>query len=153
MDFKKNLEVLNIEDIALPTGVKKLSKYIEKKSIDIFGSNQGGFTKPIKGTPVHVKSAIAYNDMLHHFNLQKKYEGISNGSKIKWVYLKQNPLNLNTIAFKGYEDPKEIMSWIATYIDRDKIFQGALEKKINLFYEAMKWSQPVDKQNTLERFF
>ena len=91
--------------------------------------------------------------MLHHFNLQKKYEGISNGSKIKWVYLKQNPLNLNTIAFKGYEDPKEIMSWIATYIDRDKIFQGALEKKINLFYEAMKWSQPVDKQNTLERFF
>ena len=40
-----------------------------------------------------------------------------------------------------------------TYIDRDKIFQGALEKKLTLCYEAMKWSQPVDKQNTLERFF
>ena len=69
------------------------------------------------------------------------------------MYLKPNPFNLNTIAFKGFDDPKEILDWIETYIDRDRIFQGALEKKINLFYEAMEWSQPVDKQNTLERFF
>ena len=152
LDFKKNLEQLEIHTIALPTGVKKLSKYIEDNGVSVFGG-QGGFTSPIKGTPVHVKSAIAYNDMLKHFNLHKRYEGITNGSKIKWVYLKPNPFNLNTIAFKGFDDPKEILDWIETYIDRDRIFQGALEKKINLFYEAMEWSQPVDKQNTLERFF
>jgi len=152
LDFKKNLEQLEIHTIALPTGVKKLSKYIQDNGVSVFGG-QGGFTSPIKGTPVHVKSAIAYNDMLKHFNLHKRYEGITNGSKIKWVYLKPNPFNLNTIAFKGFDDPKEILDWIETYIDRDRIFQGALEKKINLFYEAMEWSQPVDKQNTLERFF
>ena len=152
LGFKNSLAELSIQDIALPTGVKKLTKYISDNGVSVFGG-QGGFTHPIKGTPVHVKSAIAYNDVLRHFNLHRKYEGINNGSKIKWVYLKNNPFNLNTIAFKGYDDPKEIMSWITTYIDRDRIFQGALEKKINLFYEAMRWSQPVDKQNTLERFF
>ena len=31
--------------------------------------------------------------------------------------------------------------------------KGALEKKIRMFYEALSWDMPVDKINTLERFF
>ena len=37
--------------------------------------------------------------------------------------------------------------------DYDKLFERALEKKIRMFYEALKWDMPVDKANTLERFF
>ena len=29
----------------------------------------------------------------------------------------------------------------------------ALEKKIRMFYEALQWDMPVNKINTLERFF
>ena len=38
-------------------------------------------------------------------------------------------------------------------VDYEKLFTRALEKKIRMFYEALKWDMPVDKANTLERFF
>ena len=28
-----------------------------------------------------------------------------------------------------------------------------MEKKVKVFYEAMNWELPLDKKNTLERFF
>ena len=45
------------------------------------------------------------------------------------------------------------MDFINRYIDRDKIFNRALNKKIQMFYEALSWDMPVDKVNTIERFF
>ena len=105
-----------------------------------------------KGTPVHVKAAWVYNDLLKHHKLEN-VEKIKNSEKIKWVYLKQNPLSIAQIAFKGYDDPKEIMDFIKENIDYDKLFERALEKKIRMFYEALNWDMPVDKINTLERFF
>ena len=50
-------------------------------------------------------------------------------------------------------DPKEITDFIEQYIDYEKLFTGALQKKIKMFYEALSWDMPVDKINTLERFF
>ena len=38
-------------------------------------------------------------------------------------------------------------------IDYEKLFDRALLKKIRMFYEALNWDMPVDKINTLERFF
>ena len=40
-----------------------------------------------------------------------------------------------------------------TSVDYEKLFTRALEKKIRMFYEALQWDMPVDKANTLERFF
>ena len=45
------------------------------------------------------------------------------------------------------------MDYIKKYVDYDKIFQGALEKKIKMFYQALTWDMHVDKSKTLERFF
>ena len=42
---------------------------------------------------------------------------------------------------------------ISTPDDCDRIFKGALEKKVDMFYQAMQWSQPVDVTKTLDRFF
>ena len=39
--------------------------------------------------------AISYNDCLQHFNSPFKYEPMRNGDKVKWVYLKDNPLGLD----------------------------------------------------------
>ena len=105
-----------------------------------------------KGTPVHVKAAWVYNDLLKHRKLEN-YEKIKNSEKIKWVYLKDNSLQIKQIAFKGYDDPPEIMKFIQENVDYDKLFTRALEKKIRMFYEALNWEMPIDKINTLERFF
>ena len=151
ISFKKTMKKLPIQDLALPTGVKGLKKYVEN-NIDV-SENTSIFTTVKKGTPAHVKASIIYNDLLRHFGLDKKYEKISEGSKIKWAYIKPNQLHIPAIGFKGYEDPDKIMNFIEEYIDHDKIFDSVLQKKIDLFYKALNWSAPVDKENSLEKFF
>ena len=151
--FKKKMKTMPIGEVALPTGVSRLSKFIDKRHTNkkIYGKCSI-FTDTHKGTPVHVKAAIKYNDLLKHFGLENT-EPIRNKEKIKWMYLKNNPYGIDTLAFKGYDDPKEVMDFIKQYIDYDRLFEGALQKKINMFYGAMSWDLPVDKKNTLERFF
>ena len=151
--FKKEMKKMPIGDVALPTGVSKLTKFIDKRHSNKKIYGQGTiFTDTHKGTPVHVKAAIKYNDLLKHFGLDNT-EPIKNKEKIKWAYMKKNPLGIDALAFKGYDDPKEIMNFIEENIDYDRLFEGALQKKINMFYGAMSWDLPVDKKNTLERFF
>jgi len=145
LKFKSSLSDHNIDDIALPSGVKGMTKYK--------GTNSGGiFRIPKSGTPAHVKASLAYNDLLSHYK-SNHLEPIRNASKIKWVYLKNNPFQLDALAYKGYDDPKELMDFIKQYIDRDKLYNRALNKKIQMFYDALSWDMPVDKQNTIERFF
>ena len=151
--FKKEMKKMPIVDVALPTGVSKLTKFIDKRHSNkkIYGDGTI-FTDIHKGAPVHVKAAIKYNDLLKHFGADNT-EPIRNKEKIKWAYMKKNPLGIDALAFKGYDDPKQIVDFIEQYIDYDRLFEGALQKKINMFYEAMSWELPVDKINTLERFF
>ena len=150
LTFKKQMKNKPIIDIALPTGVKGLKKYIDRRARGFKSTQQ--FVKIKKGCPAHVRAAIRYNDLLKYYG-KTNYEPIRNSDKIKWTYLKQNPFNLDKIAFKGYDDPPEIMEFIEQYIDYNQLFEGQLKKKISMFYDALKWSLPVDKKNTLERFF
>ena len=68
-----------------------------------------------KGTPVHVKASINHNDLLRFFGENKRYQYISDGDKIKWVYLKNNPIGMETIAFKGFEDSPKVIKFIKEY--------------------------------------
>ena len=92
------------------------------------------FSSYKKGTPVHVKSAINYNSLIDYWYEGKKYEKIGNGNKIKWVYLKPNPLGLSTIAYKGHEDPPEVLDFIRKHIHHTKLYNKALHKKIMMLY-------------------
>ena len=145
VNFKNSMKLMDFNKIAIPIGVKGIYKYHNKNG-DIFKSHH-------LGTPVHVKSALYYNDFLKYNNISKQYSGISNGDKIKWVYLKQNPLGLDTIAYKGYEDPPEVLEFIRTYINPSKLYNKALHKKIMMLYEALGWDEPTDASKTIERFF
>ena len=152
LNFRRSMKKISIENIALPTGVKRLSKFVERRRVGKLNNKKGVFTPMVKGTPVHVKAAWLYNDLLKYYKLEN-YEKIKNSEKIKWVYLKNNPLQIKQLAFKGYDDPKQILDFIEQHIDYEKLFERALQKKIKMFYEALKWDMPVDKINTLERFF
>ena len=145
VNFKNSMKLMEVDKIAVPTGVKNIRKYIDK--------DRKTFAPYKKGTPIHVKSAIAYNDLLKHYNQDKRYEKIFDGSKVKWVYLKSNSLGLDTVAYKGYEDPPEIMKFIRDNINPSKLYKQALEKKIMMFYEALGWDEPTDATKTIERFF
>ena len=146
--FKKSMSLINFDKIANPTGVKGIWKYLKKDD-----ENTSVFSRVHKGAPVHVKSAIAYNDLLKYYKRENKYAYIQNGEKIKWVYLKQNSFGLNVLAYKGYEDPPEILQFIRDNIDFDKMYAQSLKKKLQMFYTALNWGEPVDKEQSIERFF
>jgi DNA polymerase elongation subunit (family B) len=145
INFKNSMKLMDFNKIAIPISVKGLHKYRNKEG-SLFKSHY-------LRTPVHVKSALYYNDFLKYKKISRQYSGIHNGDKIKWVYLKQNPLGIETIAYKGHEDPLEVLDFIREYIHPDKIYTKALYKKIMRLYKSMKWSEPTDASKTIERFF
>ena len=145
INFRESMKLVDFDKIAMPTGVKNLKKYSAGRN--------GNFTQFAKGAPAHVKAAITYNNLLDHFGVGGKYEKISNSEKIKWVYLKQNELGLESCGYKGYEDPPQIVEFMKKNIDYKKMYAQMLEKKIMMFYDTLKWDEPVNKKTSIERFF
>ena len=144
--FKRNMTSLHYDVLANPIGVKGIGKYQVKDIESVFSSYK-------KGTPVHVKSSINYNSLIDYWYEGKRYEKIGNGNKIKWVYLKENEFGFDSIAYKGYEDPPQILELIKNYIDHNKMYEQAMSKKIGMFYKALKWGGVEDTTQSMSRFF
>ena len=124
-----------IEKIGNPQAVKKLNKFTERKA------RAGEMFSTIgKGAPAAVKAAIIYNDLLRFWKLDKKYNYITQGEKIKWIYLKNNPYRIEAIAFLDYDIPKEIRTFIEKYADRQKVFDSILLNKLEGFYSDLEWN-------------
>lgn len=148
LDLKIRMNSFSISDLARPTGVKHITKFWTGKDQPFHGA--------AKGAPAHVKAAICYNDFIRHYGLEKKYALISNGEKIKWVYLKStNPLNLDGLAFRDNgEDPQEIIDYITNHIDLEEVFETELVKKLTDFYSALKWGAiPTNINPNSSKFF
>lgn len=125
------------EEIAFPRGVNGLQKYTS--SSDIYA----------KGTPMHVRGALMYNHMIKKANLDRKYELIQEGEKIKFLYLKEpNTMHENCIAFLVIL-PKELD--IHRYIDYKMMFQKAFLDPLNMIVGGLGWS--TEKKATLEDLF
>jgi DNA polymerase elongation subunit (family B) len=150
LEFKKNIYNLPINKIAKGGAIKELSKYDKGKWRKDSGLAIANFEK---GTPAHVKAGISYNRLLKFFECPFKHEPIRDGEKVKWVYLKQNPLGIDTVAFKDYNDPKEVLDFIDTYIDRDEIYKAELENKLNDFFGALKWEMASAESQNAKKFF
>ena len=150
LDFKKSMMTLPVNKIAKGGAIKELSKYDNGKWRKDSGLQIANFEK---GTPAHVKAGISYNRLLKFFDCPFKHEPIRDGDKVKWVYLRQNPLGLETVAFKDYNDPKEIMDFVEQYVDRDMIFKAELENKLDDFYKALKWEKASTETQTAKKFF
>ena len=144
--FKRNMTSLHYDVMANPIGVKGIGKYEVKDSENVFSSYK-------KGTPVHVKSAINYNSLIDYWYEGKRYGKITNGNKIKWVYLKENEFGFDTIAYKGYEDPPQVLDMIKKYIDHSKMYEQAMSKKVGMFYKALDWGGVEDTTTSMSRFF
>lgn len=144
--FKGKMSEFEVVDLAKNSSVKELTKYVPK-------GKQTKMFEFLKGTPAHVKAGLAFNQLLVHFNCAYKYAPLRNGDKIKWVYLKQNPFGLDGLAFRGDTDPDEIMDFIKSHIDYDKIFERELLGKLQDFYNALSWGEVLSSQKTAAKFF
>jgi DNA polymerase elongation subunit (family B) len=125
------------EQIAFPRGVNGLMKYTS--GADIYA----------KGTPMHVRGALMYNHLLRKNKLDKKYELIQEGEKIKFLYLKEpNHIRENCIAFIG-KIPKELD--LDRYIDYNTMFEKSFLEPIKQIIEGLGWKTEVTA--TLEDLF
>ena len=124
-----------LADIGNPQAVKKMNKFTERKA-------RAGemFSSIGKGAPAAVKASIIYNDLLRFWKLDKKYNYITQGEKIKWIYLKTNPYRIDAIAFLDYDIPEQIRTFIEKYADRQKVFESILLNKLEGFYSDLGWS-------------
>jgi DNA polymerase elongation subunit (family B) len=132
-EFKTKFCSLSFEEVAFPRSVQDLTKYErEKKSI-----------------PIHVRGALTYNNKIKQLKLQKKYELIKDGEKIKFSYLKMpNPLHDNVItSFSSL--PSEFK--LDEYIDYDTQFEKTFMAPLNAILAVINWHS--EKQSTLEDFF
>jgi len=147
LTFKDSLKDRHFLEIARNTSTNNISEY-GRMDKDV------ALTQFKKGTPAHIKAAITYNRLLTYFGVEKQYEPITDGSKVKYVYLKNNPLKIDALAIKGYQDPPEIISMVEDYIDTDALFENELRNKLDDFYSALKWGNiPTEVNQKADQFF
>jgi DNA polymerase elongation subunit (family B) len=136
-DFRAEFSHQDPEAVAFPRGVSNITS--SKDSISIYK----------KGTPIHVRGSLLYNKSIQDKKLDKKYELIKNGEKIKFVYLKMpNPIRENVVSFPNVL-PKEL--GLHEYIDYDTQFEKTFVEPIRIILDSIGWT--VEQQNTLESFF
>jgi len=134
--FREEFKSLPAEDIAFPRGVNGIQKYM----------NGGSY---IKHTPIHVKGSIIYNRLLREKKLGFDYEQISNGDKIKFLYLKEpNPVKDSVISIRNAL-PSEF--GLDGYIDYDKQFVKAFLDPVKVVLDCIGWK--AKRTSSLERFF
>ena len=136
-DARKRFYRLPPEEAAFPRGVANLDKY--KDSAKIYR----------KSTPIQVRAALLYNYHLVQLGLDKKYDRIFSGDKIKFVYLKlPNRVKENVIAFIT-SIPEEFK--VKNEIDYEKQFEKGYLEPMRSIIECVGWK--TEKQATLEEFF
>lgn len=110
------------EDIAFPRSVNGLKKYSQRD----------------KGIPIHVKGAQAFNDALVKTGLEKEYELVHEGEKIRFAYLREpNPFHVHVIsAPEGCPPEWNIEKWL----DYDTMFEKSLVEPLEAILTCAGWS-------------
>lgn len=135
-DFRAVFDGMPVADIAFPRSCNGIKQYA--------GS-------PIyqKGTPIQVRAALLYNHHCKRHGLDKKYQAIRDGDKIKFVYLRTpNPIHENVIAFPQ-ELPNEL--GLHAYIDYDLQFEKVFLDALQIVIEPLGWK--TQEESSLEDFF
>jgi DNA polymerase elongation subunit (family B) len=151
LDLEDGIEGYEAKTLAKVTSITDIKKYCKNPNA------RNIYYKSIlsninKGTPAHVRASIYYNNLMDHFGITN-IPHIGNDEKVKWVYLKDNPLKLQNLAFRGYDDPQEILDFIETFCDKQRMYESEMKTKVVSIYHALGWRLPNKNSEQLESFF
>lgn len=136
-DFRQEFRTLQPEEVSFPRGVSDITSWKDRSNIYA------------KGTPIHVRGSLLYNHYIKENGLDKTYELIKDGEKIKFCYLRlPNPIKENIISFAD-KFPEEL--GLRKYLDYDTQFDKSFVDPLQLILDAIGWS--LEDKNTLEEFF
>ena len=125
------------EGVAFPRGVNNLEKY--RSRTDIY----------CKGTPIHVRGALLYNNFVRKNKLEHKYPYIQEGEKIKFIYLKTpNPLHENCVSFFSTIPPEMNLD---KYVDYQLQFEKSFLEPLKNVLQCVGWTH--EKKITIGSFF
>lgn len=135
-DYKSKHKTLDVYDIAFPRGVNGLKQY-------------AGSPIYAKGCPIHVRAALLFNHYIDKLGLGEKYEKITEGSKMKFVYLKlPNPFKENVIGFIDKLPPEFKLH---EYVDYDMMFEKSFAEAMKTLVTPIGWE--IEHRVTLEDLF
>jgi DNA polymerase elongation subunit (family B) len=146
LDFREHImsKDLDITILGNPTSVKTLNDYVERLP------KPGEMFSLIKSkAPAPVKAAIKYNDLLTFWGLDRQHSRITQGDKIKWIYLRDNPYKIEALAFLDFDMPEKIRTLLDDYADKHKSFESILESKLEGFYHDLGWSLNLNPYRNL----
>ena len=136
-ESRKQFKKLPPEEIAFPRTASNVQKY--KAHSTIYA----------KGTPIHIRGALLFNHYVKTKKLDNKYSLISNGEKVKFLYLKKpNVIQENVISFIQ-DFPREL--GLEKYVDYDLQFDKSFVEPLKAILDAIGWN--VEKTVNLELFF
>lgn len=135
--FKKKFKELPPEEVSFPRGVNGMTEY--KDPANIYK----------KGTPIHVKGALIYNHLIKKLGLEKKYQKIQDGDKLKFTYLKMpNPVSDTVISYPMVL-PEEFN--LHKYVDYDMQFEKTFVEPVQIVINSIGWK--AERQDDLTSFF
>jgi len=135
-NFHQEFKKMPVEDISFPRGVNGMKTY-------------SGSSIYSKGTPIHVRGSLLFNHYIKKMGLDKKYQPIKDGDKIRFVYVKKpNPFNEDVIAFPS-ELPKEF--GLHDFIDYDLQFEKTFLDAMQTVIQPLGWN--TEEKTNLEDFF
>ena len=136
-EFKTEFNSLSAEAISFPRSCNNIKKY--RNPATIFS----------KGTPIHVKGSLIYNQKLRELKLHKQYPFIKEGDKIKFLKLKEaNPFRFDVIS---YITTLPVEFKLQEYIDYETQFEKTFLDPMRFILQAIGWSQ--EKKASLDAFF
>ena len=134
--FKTKFKNLSPEEVAFPRGVNGVKKYTQGNTY-------------IKRTPIHVKGSIIYNRLVKENKLEFQYQRITDGDKIRFLYLiEPNPVQDSVISIVN-NLPEEF--GLKQYVDYDKQFVKSFLDPIKVMLDCIGWK--AEHASSLERFF
>ena len=139
MVFEENVSKCDVSDLAKTSSVRFVSRDGETN----YNPSSRKLFQFVNKSPAQVRAALAYNDLLKVWKLNRQFEAITHSEKIKWIYLLPNDFYIEGLAMKGDDtDPDEILNFIAANVDRNKMYERELKSKLSEIYECIGWKYP-----------